>query len=173
MSRQRSRRSRSRLRRRSQRSRRGRSRRSRRSRRGRSRRSRSRRSRRSQSRRKLSRKYLPRSLSRRDRAAQRRSIERGTDRPYVKSYKSRRSPWVRKFEQRYGVPITNKSWIHDNIITRAGQNKILSKGRGAYYSSGSRPNQSKDSWAFARLASVILGGPARDVDRDIWDKYRR
>ena len=58
-----------------------------------------------------------------------------------------------------------------NIITRKGQDLIISKGRGAYYSSGSRPNQTADSWAYARLASVIMGGPARKSDQKIWDQY--
>ena len=35
---------------------------------------------------------------------------------------------------------------------------------GAYHSSGSRPNQSKESWGYARLASAITGGPASKVD---------
>ena len=43
---------------------------------------------------------------------------------------------------------------------------------GAYYSSGSRPNVTKEQWARARLASVIMNGPARKVDLDIWDKYK-
>lgn len=80
---------------------------------------------------------------------------------------------MRKFEDRYGVKITNKSFIHDNIITKAGQDRILSKGKGAYFSGGSRPNQTPSSWAYARLASVIMGGPARKVDKDIWDRYKR
>ena len=53
-----------------------------------------------------------------------------------------------------------------------GINKILDKGRGAYYSSGSRPNQTAQSWALARLASVVMNGPARKVDKDIWQKYK-
>ena len=132
----------------------------------------SRRSRRSK-RSRIPRQYLPRSLSRRDRQRQRRSIERGTDRPKVKSYTSRRSQWVKKFENKYGESITNKTWIHNNLLTRTGQDKVLSKGRGAYYSSGSRPNQTKDSWAYARLASVLMNGPARKVDQKIWDQYKR
>ncbi len=141
----------------------------------RSRRSRSRKSRRSRrsKRSRIPRQYLPRSLSRRDRQRQRRSIERGTDRPKVKSYTSRRSQWVKKFENKYGESITNKTWIHNNLLTRTGQDKVLSKGRGAYYSSGSRPNQTKDSWAYARLASVLMNGPARKVDQKIWDQYKR
>ena len=31
--------------------------------------------------------------------------------------------------------------------------KIVNKGMGAYYSSGSRPNQTAQSWGFARLAN--------------------
>ena len=47
----------------------------------------------------------------------------------------------------------------------------MDKGKGAYYSSGSRPNQTAHSWAYGRLASVILGGPARKIDKSIWEKY--
>ena len=38
---------------------------------------------------------------------------------------------------------------------------------GAFYSSGSRPNQSAQSWALARLASVILKHGAYKVDRHV------
>ena len=48
--------------------------------------------------------------------------------------------------------------------SKASLNKILDKGRGAYYSSGSRPNQTAESWAKARLASTITGGKAARVD---------
>ena len=42
---------------------------------------------------------------------------------------------------------------------------------GAYVSSGSRPNQTASSWAFARLASVLLFGPAARIDANILLKY--
>jgi hypothetical protein len=42
--------------------------------------------------------------------------------------------------------------------------KIVKKGEGAFYSSGSRPNQSPQSWGYARLASAITGGKAAGVD---------
>lgn len=45
--------------------------------------------------------------------------------------------------------------------------KIVNKGECAYYSSGSRPNQTAQSWGFARLASSITGGKAAAVDYDI------
>ena len=48
--------------------------------------------------------------------------------------------------------------------------KIVKKGEGAYFSSGSRPNQSAQSWGLARLASSITSGKAAAVDYDILDK---
>jgi hypothetical protein len=30
-----------------------------------------------------------------------------------------------------------------------------------------------EQWARARLASVIMGGKARQVDKAIWDKYKK
>ena len=45
--------------------------------------------------------------------------------------------------------------------------KIANKGRGAYYSSGSRPNQTAESWAMARLASAITGGNSSIVDYNL------
>jgi hypothetical protein len=48
--------------------------------------------------------------------------------------------------------------------------QIIRKGEGAYYSSGSRPNQSAQSWGKARLASSITGGKAAAVDFSILEK---
>ena len=42
--------------------------------------------------------------------------------------------------------------------------KIVNKGKGAYFSSGSRPNQTPESWGIARLASSVTGGKASMVD---------
>lgn len=100
------------------------------------------------------------------------SIVEKKDRPKTTA-KNRRSKFVIQFEKKYNQPITNKSFISKNIISNTGIEKILNKGRGAYYSSGSRPNQTPSSWAFARLASVIMNGPARKVDMDIWQKYKK
>ena len=115
-------------------------------------------------------KYIA-GLKGKERKAQIKSIFENTDRPKT-SFKEKRSQWIIKFEKKYNQKITDKSWIHKNIITNTGQNKILSKGRGAYYSSGSRPNQTPDSWAYARLASVIMNGPSRKYDMKIWNKYK-
>ena len=47
---------------------------------------------------------------------------------------------------------------------RSALEKIVNKGRGAYFSSGSRPNQTGESWGLARLASAISGGNASISD---------
>ena len=48
--------------------------------------------------------------------------------------------------------------------TRKAMGKIVDKGEGAYYSAGSRPNQTGASWGRARLASALVGGPAARID---------
>ena len=48
--------------------------------------------------------------------------------------------------------------------------KIVNKGEGAYYSSGSRPNQTPQSWGYARLASSITSGKSAAVDFSIIEK---
>ena len=48
--------------------------------------------------------------------------------------------------------------------------KIINKGAGAYYSSGSRPNQTSQSWGIARLASAITAGKAAAVDYNILEE---
>ena len=49
----------------------------------------------------------------------------------------------------------------------------MNRGKAAYFSSGSRVNTTPSSWAYARLASVILNSKARKVDKDIWEKYKK
>lgn len=91
------------------------------------------------------------------------SIIEGTDRPKVKTFKSKRSPHVEKFEKKFGFKITDKRV--QEIIEPEGIRQILAKGKGAYYSGGSRPNQTPSSWAYARLASALTGGKASKVDK--------
>jgi hypothetical protein len=126
-------------------------------------------------------KYTAR-LSRKDRSKQKKSImhsrkmyKKGVyvDRPKLKSYPKKKSNHIVKFEKRYNRKITDKNFIDKHILSKKGQNQILKKGRGAYYSSGSRPNQTSSSWAYARLASVITGGKARKVDNKIWLSEKR
>ena len=116
--------------------------------------------------------YVPSTLTKKDKEKQIKSIKEKTDRPKVESFKSKRSSWVSKFEKKYGTKITDKKFINDNLLKTRGQNLIIEKGMAAYYSSGSRPNQTKFSWSLARLASALLGGPASKVDKDILIKYK-
>jgi hypothetical protein len=48
--------------------------------------------------------------------------------------------------------------------------QIVKKGEGAYFSSGSRPNQTAQSWGLARLASAITAGKSAAVDFNILEK---
>ena len=89
----------------------------------------------------------------------------------LKSYKNKKSSWTKKFKDKYG----NITKLHE-ISKRTGIPKkalmaVLKKGRGAYYSSGSRPNQTAESWARARMYSYIMGGPTRKYDKEITKKY--
>ena len=117
-------------------------------------------------------KHYLANLKGKERTAQIKSIVEGKERPKT-SFVSKRSGWVKKFEDKYKTKITDKDFIHKNILRKAGQEQIIKKGKGAYYSSGSRPNQTPFSWGYGRLASVILGGPSRKIDKAIWDKYKR
>lgn len=116
-------------------------------------------------------KYVPSTLSKADRKKQAESIIKGTDRPKLKSATTKRSSHAKRFEEKYGFNI--RSQKVKSIIAPEGIRQILNKGRGAYYSAGSRPNVTADAWAYARLASVIMNGPARKVDKTIWDKYKK
>ena len=88
------------------------------------------------------------------------------DRPKVSSADPPRSNHAERFERKYGFSVTNlpkvKKLFPDTDI--AG---ILSKGAAAYASSGSRPNVGSFAWRFARLASVLTGGKALEVDKDL------
>tara|TARA_R100000654_G_scaffold2043_1_gene7484 strand:+ start:1795 stop:2205 length:411 start_codon:yes stop_codon:yes gene_type:complete len=122
--------------------------------------------------RKVPKEYVPKGLSKADKKKQEKSILEGKKRPKV-DFKNKRSGHAERFEKKYGYKISNLSRVSKEIISREGINQILSKGRGAYYSAGSRPNQTAQSWALARLASVIMGGNARRVDSKIWNKYKK
>tara|TARA_R100000388_G_scaffold94900_2_gene84080 strand:+ start:1519 stop:1899 length:381 start_codon:yes stop_codon:yes gene_type:complete len=122
---------------------------------------------------KINPKYVPKSLTPADKKKQIKSIKEGKPRPKVESFKSKRSSNVVAFEKKYGKKINDFNFISKNIIKKKGIDEIIAKGKAAYFSSGSRPNQTPTSWALARLAAVIMkDGPARKVDRKIWDKYK-
>ena len=95
------------------------------------------------------------------------------DRPKLKSYKNKKSSWTKKFKDKYGK-ITKLHEISKKTgIPKKALMAVLKKGRGAYYSSGSRPNQTAESWARARMYSYIMGGPTRKYDKEITKKYNK
>ena len=116
-------------------------------------------------------KYLPKALSPSDRKKQLESIQKGTKRPKV-DFRTKRSTHCEKFEAKYGYKISNLERVSKEIITKKGIELIKKKGIAAYYTGGSRPNQTPESWWKGRLCSVIMGGKARQVDKDIWEKYK-
>ena len=125
-------------------------------------------------------KYTAR-LNRKDKKKQLRSIRKAKrsykkgkyiDRPKLKSYKSKKSSWVTKFEKKYGKDIKSYKQIEKVTgIPKKALMEVVRKGKGAYYSSGSRPNQTAESWGKARMYSYILGGKTRKVDNHITKEY--
>jgi hypothetical protein len=111
-------------------------------------------------------------LNERQKAKQVKSIREGKERPQFKDVKTKRSTHVQKFEDKYGYKITDPR-VKKEIISATGFDQIVKKGEGAYFSGGSRPNTNPRQWGLARVASVIMGGNARKVDKDIWDKYKK
>lgn len=93
------------------------------------------------------------------------------DRPKLKSYKNKKSSWTVKFKKKYGNITKIKDIAKKTGISEKALRSVLKKGRGAYYSSGSRPNQTAESWGRARMYSYIMGGPTRKYDKEITKKY--
>ena len=128
--------------------------------------------------RKIPRRYIPKTLSISDAKKQRKYLEKSRKaykkgeylaRPKVTSFHSKKSNHVMNAKTMYNVDtITPNSKLSKATrCTKKALEKIINKGRGAFYSSGSRPNQTAESWGRARLASSITGGPASKVDYNI------
>ena len=133
---------------------------------------------------KYSKKYLPSFLSFSDKKKQKRSLNKSRKdyrtkrgkkkyytRPKVKSYKSKPSNWTQKFHKLHPNVKTYLEISKVTGIPEKALKAVVRKGKGAYYSSGSRPNQTAESWGKARMYSYILGGKTRKVDKHITDKY--
>lgn len=87
----------------------------------------------------------------------------------INSYKNKTSKHIKHAQKIYKVEtiLPNKQLADATGCKISALKKIVQKGEGAYYSSGSRPNQTGQSWGLARLASSITGGKAAAVDYDI------
>jgi hypothetical protein len=101
-----------------------------------------------------------------------------TNRKKLESFKSKPSSYVEQVKKKTGLPV-NFDKLADKLTrtdkrekeVRKGLEEIYDKGRAAYYSSGSRPNQTPESWGKSRAASVLVGGPSRKIDKKIVEKY--
>lgn len=125
-------------------------------------------------------KYIPKRLSKKDKKRQRAMLRKSrklykqkkyyTRKP-VKSFKSKTSKHIVKARKIYKLDkITPSKKLADKTgCSISSLEAIVKKGQGAYYSSGSRPNQTATSWGIARLASSITGGKSAAVDFKILD----
>jgi hypothetical protein len=127
---------------------------------------------------KINLRYLPKRLTKKDKRKQSRMLVKSkklykkgiyyTRKP-VKSFKSKTSKHITNARKIYNVEkigatkeLSRASGCSKNILA-----KIINKGAGAYYSSGSRPNQTPQSWGIARLASALTAGKAGAVDYNL------
>ena len=120
-------------------------------------------------------RYVPKKLTKKDKLKQKNQLKKSRKlykkgiyftREKLKSFKSKKSHHILNAEKLYNL---KKLSLNNNLAKKTKcqlktLKKIFQKGQGAYYSSGSRPNQTAHSWAYARLASAISGGKASAVD---------
>jgi hypothetical protein len=123
-------------------------------------------------------KYLPNTLSKNDRQKQLKMLSKSKKmykkhkyytRKNLSSFKSKKSNHIANALKIYGVKsITpNAELSMKTGCSLSTLQKIVNKGEGAYYSSGSRPNQTPKSWGLSRLASALTSGKAAVVDYNL------
>lgn len=123
-------------------------------------------------------RYLPKSLTETDQKKQARSLLKSRKmykankyytRKNVSSYTSKESQHIKKARKIYQVEniAPSTELAKKTGCSVSALNQIVRKGEGAYFSSGSRPNQTPQSWGYARLASSITGGKSAAVDYKI------
>jgi hypothetical protein len=126
-------------------------------------------------------KYVPLTLSQKDKQKQIRMLKKTRKlykthkfytRKQLSSYTHKPSKHVENARKIYNIDkITpNRKLAVATGCSLSALKKIVRKGEGAYYSSGSRPNQTPQSWGLARLASSITAGKSAAVDFDILEK---
>jgi hypothetical protein len=127
-------------------------------------------------------KYVPNSLSKNNKNKQKQYLKKSQklykngayfNRPKIKSFKSKESPHIIKAKKIYNIKslIPSKELVIKTKCSLKGLKAIVNKGRGAYYSSGSRPSQTSHSWAYARLGSAITGGKSSKIDYHILKEH--
>ncbi len=127
------------------------------------------------------RRYIPTSLSIKDKKEQAKMLAKSRKlykkneyytRKKVKSFHSKTSNHILNARKTYKINsiVPSKELSKATGCSIASLQKIVNKGEGAYFSSGSRPNQTAQSWGIARLASAITAGKAAAVDYNILEK---
>lgn len=126
-------------------------------------------------------RYIPKNISKKDKKKQISMLlksrklykqDKYYTRKNIPSYKNKKSNHITNAIKIYGIQkITpNKELSVKTGCKISALEQIVKKGEGAYYSSGSRPNQSPQSWGLARLASSITSGKSAAVDYKIIEK---
>jgi len=130
---------------------------------------------------KFPRRYIPSKLTKKDKQKQAKLLVKSKklykkhifyNRPKVSSYKNKPSNHIANAQRIYNIKNVSPN---NELALKTGCSlnalkQIVRKGEGAYYSSGSRPNQTAQSWGLARLASSITAGKSAAVDYDIINK---
>ena len=120
-------------------------------------------------------RYVPKQLSKKDRKKQANELKRSRKnykkgkyytRKKMKSFKTKVSPHIVKARKMYKIDKIRptRKLAKASKCKLRGLKRMFKKGQGAYFSSGSRPNQTGHSWGYARMASAITGGKASAVD---------
>ena len=123
-------------------------------------------------------RYVPKKLTRKDKQKQINMLLKSKKlykkhkyytRKHISSYKNIKSNHLLNARKIYNVKnITpNRELSLKTGCKISALKQIIKKGEGAYYSSGSRPNQTPQSWGLARLASSLTSGKSAAVDYDI------
>ena len=125
--------------------------------------------------RKIPNRYVPGNLTSKDKQFQLKMLKKSRrmyknkkyfTRKKVASFKNKQSSHIQNAERIYGVKtvVPSQELARKTGCSLNALNQIVKKGEGAYYSSGSRPNQTARSWGLARLASSVTGGNAAVID---------
>ena len=126
-------------------------------------------------------RYLPYRLTKKDKQKQKRMLLKSRQlykkgkyytRKSIKSYNNKKSIHIVNARKIYGIDkiSPSKELSNKTGCSVSALKQIVKKGEGAYYSSGSRPNQSAQSWGLARLASSITAGKSAAVDYNILEE---
>lgn len=129
----------------------------------------------------FSKKYVPTNVTRKDGKKLVRMLTKSKKlykkqqyytRKKISSFKSKKSGHLANAYRIYDIAtlVPNKELAKKTGCTIPAMKQIIKKGKGAYFSSGSRPNQTPQSWGVARLASALTAGKAAAVDYHILEK---